>query len=289
MRKVELEQGSPEWLAWRKSVVTATDAPILMGASPYATPYKGWQRKVGLAEEQPFNSAMGRGQRDEPVARQMFIDEYGIDMHPAVIESTLNPFCGASLDGISECGRYLLEIKSNGDHYHNNLSKGIPDFHQMQIQHQLLCTDSAAEMCFYFSYNNGSRICKEIYPDKAWLEEYLEKAKKYWENIVFFEPPAMTLKDYRDMNGIAEWKAAADNYQSLCSEIKKLDEMKEYYKRELTRLSGEESCMGSGVKVIKKVTKGRVDYESIPELLGVNLEQYRKPASSCWMVTVDRK
>ena len=48
---IELEQGSPEWLSWRRTVITATDASVIMGNNPWETPYSCWQRKLGLLEE----------------------------------------------------------------------------------------------------------------------------------------------------------------------------------------------------------------------------------------------
>ena len=37
MRIIDLVQGSPEWLAHRRTVHSASDAPAMMGASPYVT------------------------------------------------------------------------------------------------------------------------------------------------------------------------------------------------------------------------------------------------------------
>ena len=88
MKEIKLEQGSPEWLAWRKTVITATDASIILGNNPWDTPYTCWQRKLGLIEEKKSNEAMERGKRLEPEARAQFMDHYGIYMEPRVVEST---------------------------------------------------------------------------------------------------------------------------------------------------------------------------------------------------------
>src|ERR1700743_3251665 len=119
MKVIELEQGSQEWLSWRKTVITATDCSSIMGNNPWTTAYKCWQRKVGLIEENKSNEAMERGKRLEPEARSQFTQQYGIDMTPVVVESTEYDFLGASLDGISIMGNYLLEIKCGGDKLHN--------------------------------------------------------------------------------------------------------------------------------------------------------------------------
>jgi putative phage-type endonuclease len=287
MRRIEFEQGSEKWLKWRKGLLTATDAPMLMGASPYCTPYQGWQRKTGQLAEQKETETMRRGKRDEPIAREWFIKEYSMEMEPCCIESDIYNFIGASLDGMSKCGKYILEIKSNGDQYHFALDNGIPDFHMMQMQHQFLSTDHTAEMGFYLSYNKGEIIVKEVYPDLEWLESYLVKAKEFWKKIVFFEAPALTNKDYKDMSGQNEWISYANEYRKVCEQIKSLEEKKEGFKREIIKLCGDDSCLGDGMRVLKKMVKGRIDYDSIPELKGVDLEKYRKGPTSFWTVMID--
>ncbi len=288
MRKVNLEQGSQEWLNWRRGRITATDAPALMGISPYCTPYQCHQRKLGLIPEQAKNPAMQRGIDDEPIARALFNHRYGFDMSPCIIESENHPFLGASLDGISECGKYLLEVKSNGDHYHNALnSRGIPQIHMFQMQHALLCTDKTAEMCFYESYNNREIIVKEVLPNLQWMLDYLTKAKEFWKGIVFHEPPPLSSKDYKEMDSI-EWNEKASEYFNLNSQIKTMEERKDKIKKDLIELSGKESSCGAGIKLLKKLVKGRVDYESIPELASIDLNKYRKPSSESWAIMLEK-
>lgn len=283
MRRVQFDQGSDDWLAWRRGLLTATDAAMLLGVSPYVTPFKGWQRKVGEAAEQEVNSAMLQGQRNEPVARKMFIEEYGIEMNPCCIESKIYNFIGASLDGISNCGRYLLEIKSQRP------VDNVPNFHMHQMQHQLLSTDNTAEKCYYVTIWDNKIHTIEVFPDKEWMKNYLPKAREFWSRVVFFDPPAMTNKDYKDMNGKQTWDSYAIEYRKTCEQIKNLEELKENYRKELVNMCGEDSCFGSGIKVLKKLNKGRIDYDSVPELVGIEVEKYRKPSSFSWTIMLDQK
>lgn len=287
MRKVDFEQGSEEWLKWRKGLLTATDAPMLMGVSPYVTPYKGWQRKVGQAQEQVANAAMRRGQYDEPRARAKFIEQFSINMTPCCIESDFYNFLGASLDGISDCGQYLLEIKSQD--IEKIKANGIPEHHMYQMQHQLLCTDNTAKVCFYVSICGDDIHVIEVFPDDEWRKNYLDKAKEFWKSVIFFEPPDMSKKDYKDMSEESLWSFHAVQYKNISEQLKKLEKEKEYYKDELVKLCGDDSCFGSGIKVIKKITKGRIDYDMVPELSGVELDKYRKPSTSSWAIMMDLK
>lgn len=285
MKIIKLEQGSPEWLAWRKTVITATDASILMGNNPWDTPYQCWQRKLGLVPEKTSNEAMERGKRLEPDARAQFIDCFGIDMVPEVVESSEFDFLGASLDGISQLGNTILEIKCGGYKLHDMASRGeIPAYYRDQMQHQLLVT--GAEKCFYYSYNGEDGICIEVLPDPSFRENFMPKAREFWKCVALGEPPALQDKDYRDMSDNPSWKDLASRYQVLCENIKTLEEVKESYRKQLLSLCEDQNCSGQGLRVMKMIMRGRVAYDEIPEIKGVDLDKYRKASVSTWKIMV---
>jgi putative phage-type endonuclease len=285
MKIIELEQGSDEWLAWRRTVITATDCPVIMGSSPWSTAYKIWQRKLGYADEIKSNEAMERGKRLEPEARAQFVQRHGVEMIPVVVESTEYEFLGASLDGFyGECNA-VLEIKCGGTKLHDMARKGeIPAYYQDQMQHQLLVT--RAEKCFYYSYDGTDGICIEVFPDPEFEARFMPKAREFWKCVAFNEPPALQDSDYKDMSEEPLWKRYATEYLKLCEQIKNLEEVKDSYRKELLRLCGDQNCLGEGVRVMKMHMRGRVDYDAIPELLGVNLDRYRKGSTSAWKIMV---
>jgi len=286
MKQIQLEQGTKEWLSWRKTVITATDASIIMGNNPWTTPYKCWQNKLGLVEEQKTNDAMERGKKLEPEARAQFIQRYDLIMEPMVVESTEYEFLGASLDGICLSGRFILEIKCGGAKLHDLAARGeIPAYYLDQMQHQLLVT--RAEKCFYYSYDGKEGICIEVLPDPEFIIRFMPKAREFWRNVAFSEPPAMTNKDYKDMTGRLSWDSFALEYRKTCEQIKNLEDLKESYRKELIKLCGEDSCCGSGIKVLKRIVKGKIDYDSIQVLKEIDLEKHRKPSSSSWMIMLE--
>ena len=283
MKIIKLEQGSQEWLSWRRTVITATDASIIMGNNPWDTPYICWQRKLGLIEEKKPTDLMERGKRLESEARAKFIECYDIDMIPMVVESTEFEFLGASLDGISQGRLYLLEIKCGGSKLHEMASKGIiPEYYRIQMQHQLLVTH--AKKCFYYSYDGEDGICLDVFPDPDFKSEFMPAAREFWRCIAFSEPPALQNSDYKDMSDEPAWKACASEYRKINEEIKNLEEIKDSYRKELLKLCGDQSCLGNGVKVMKSVMRGRIDYDAIPEIKGLNLDIYRKSPTVAWKV-----
>lgn len=285
MKIIDLEQGSDAWLSWRKTVITATDCPIIMGSSPWSSPYRCWQRKLGLVEELKPNDAMERGKRLEPQARAHFIEQHGVNMTPVVVESTEFDILGASLDGLSDCHRYILEIKCGGSTLHKQASEGyIPAYYEHQIQHQLLVT--RAEKAFYYSYDGTDGICIEVLPDPDFVSKFMPKAREFWKCVAFSEPPTLQDSDYKDMSHEPTWKAFATEYRKINEQIKNLEDIKENYRKELLKLCGDQNCLGEGIKVMKTIMRGRVAYDEIPEIKGIDLDKYRKNSTTTWKILV---
>jgi hypothetical protein len=57
-------------------------------------------------------------------------------------------------------------------------------------------------------------------------------------------------------------------------------------RNELIYMAAETNTKGSGISLCQVHRKGNVAYENIPELKGVNLDLYRKPAINNWRITV---
>lgn len=283
MKIIELQQGTAEWLNWRRTVITATEASIILGNNPYETPYNCWQRKMGLIGEKKSNDAMERGKRLEPEARAQFKERYHITMEPAVVESTEFNFLGASLDGIDPWEEKILEVKCGGAKLHNMAERGeIPEYYKDQMQHQLLVT--GAKKCFYYSYDGKDGICIEFYPDPEWKVKFLPKAREFWKCIAFAEPPPLQDKDYKDMSEIPAWREVSLQYQKADDQIKFWEKIKEAHRKDLLNLCGDHNCMGSGIKVMKTTMKGRIAYDEIPEIKDLNLDKYRKAPTTSWKI-----
>jgi len=272
MRIIDLEQGTKEWLSWRKTVITATDCPAILGSSPWVTPFKCWQKKLGLMPEQKGNNAMERGKRLEPIIRDRFIKKFGMNMTPLVVESSEYEFLGASLDGISDCKKYILEIKTGGQDLYRMAMQGfLPLYYLDQIQHQLLVT--GAKKCFYQvgSEDEEKDIVIEVLPDPTFKNRFLPKARSFWKGVAFFESPPLTDSDYKIRDDNLDWK----EYTNICKEIdvqlKTLQDKKDYVRKKLIELCDDQSSMGNGVKVIQDL----------------DLDKYRKNSTTVWKIIID--
>lgn len=69
----------------------------------------------------------------------------------------------------------------------------------------------------------------------------------------------------------AAWKRAAAKWLEAKAAM-------DTAKDKILALGGEESCYGAGVKFLRNLKAGNVEYAKIPELRGVDLDQYRRPS-----------
>ncbi len=288
MKIINVEQGTQQWLDWRKTIITATECPVILGSSPWQSVYQCWQRKLNLIPPQETNKAMEEGKRLEPIARALFIEETGINMAPICVESTVHEFLGASLDGISDCHTYILEIKCGGEKLFNMAEQGIIPSHYMdQMQHQLLVTD--AELCYYYCFYNNQGICIEVKPDPLFYDRFLPKAKEFWRCYIFSEAPPLSKEDYFNMDENTTWYALSNEYQEIDATIKSLEKNKEEIRKKLIDMCDNKNAQGNGLKVMNVMTKGRVAYEEIAELKQVNLDKFRKNSSYSWKIMIAKE
>ena len=186
-----LEQGSEAWLAYRRRKITATDTSALLKINPWSSPQDIYNEKFQLVPPKEVNSRMLEGQLLEPEARALFIDHMKIEMVPAVVESIKYPFMMASLDGISNNRKQILEIKVPSEKSHLAALDGvIAEYYKCQMQKQLLVT--GAEVCYYFSYRP---LCKEpiaiimIWPKLDFHNRIIEAERDFYEDCMLTMTP----------------------------------------------------------------------------------------------------
>lgn len=189
---IDLEQGSQAWLDYRKSKIMATDTPIILGSNPWKTKLELWEEKLGFKPPIEINDAMRRGQELEPEARKLAWKMIYQDFFPNVIEADDDPWLAASLDGISKCGKYILEIKCPKESTHlEAINQAIPEYYLDQMQHQLLVTK--AKMCYYFSYRpeykDQQYAIINVYPDLEKQAKILEKGYEFYQDMQTMNPP----------------------------------------------------------------------------------------------------
>jgi putative phage-type endonuclease len=272
-----LQQGSLEWHDFRQEHIGASDSSVLMGCG-YMSEYQLYENKLGLYEV-PVNDAMRRGSFLEDQARFLYIEKTGVSVEPLCVKSSYYTFMAASLDGISEDRKTLVEIKTGGKKTEDMVKSGkIPDNHFAQCQHQLAVTE-LPEMDYCFFDGIDITLLK-IKRDDAYINKLIQLEQTFWKRVLTFDPPEPDLEEIEDPIFLSEIQI----FKDLQEKLKKSEAEAEAQRQLLISLACNRSVKGNGVTIRKSVRKGTVDYKAIPELEGVDLEKYRKKPSEFWTV-----
>lgn len=192
MKTVDLIQGSPEWHAHRRAHWNASDAPAMMGASPYKTRAQllrelatGIVPEVDAATQARFDA----GHRFEALARPLAEKIVGEDLYPCV---GADGKWSASFDGLTLTGEIAWEHKSvnaemrelirraeegepiNADH--------LPEHYQIQMDHQALVS-GARSVLFMATRWEGDELAEQFW---CWYSPNAERQMRIaagWEQF----------------------------------------------------------------------------------------------------------
>jgi putative phage-type endonuclease len=277
MPRIErLQQNAPEWHRWRMQGIGASDAPVIMGEAPFKTPRKLWSIKTGRAQEEPAGPAARRGRELERCARRAYEQQTGIQVEPLCLVHQEFDWMRASLDGISFDGATLVEIKcplSLRDRVSAEQGR-IPSQYNAQLQHQLEV--SGAERAHYWSFHGGGGTLIEIRPDREYAKRLMEAEAAFWQWVEEDRWPEVTGEEL-DLSADPNWRQAALRYREIRFRLESAAFEQHRLRATLVRMATARRTHGCGVEVLKSSRRGAVDYSTVPELRGVNLEPYRKP------------
>jgi len=277
-----LEQGSAEWHALRKTKITATDASAIMGVNPWKTRLQLYNEKLSDDAPMPPNGRMQRGIDLEPIARSLFNLKTGWKMRPAVI---VKDFMMASLDGRDDSIGCIVEIKCPGDKDHQIALQGrVPEHYYPQLQHQIYV--AGTQIAFYFSFDGIDGVIVRVNRDDEYIDRMIEEEKKFYECLINKTPPE-DLGDGYTVRDDDLWEQCAGKWKAVNARLKELEKMEEDLRNQLVFLSGESNTKGGGISICQIARKGSVDYSKVPQLKGLNLEAYRKPTTSSWRIKCD--
>lgn len=276
---IALEQNTEEWLEFRKTKIGSSDAPIIMGESPWKTPQQLWEEKMGLKQSSYENAAMQRGKQLEAQARKAFELETGLVVWPNVLIHPEHEFIIASLDGITMDGQAAVEIKCPGEKTHQiALNSEIPKHYQIQMQHQLAVT-GLKEM-FYYSYDGQNGITLKVQRDDALIETLLEKEQEFFRCMQESTPLETERSDL-------PWLKFAEEWKDIQRRKKSLKEQEEICRASLIELTDNGPAKGGGIRVTQYSRKGRIAYDKILLLEEMDLEPYRQETVQAWKITVE--
>lgn len=165
MKIINLIQGTPEWHAHRATHLNASDAPAMLGCSPYKTRaqlVRGVATGIGEEHDDATLQRFADGHRYEALARPIAEQIIGEDLYPCV--GTEGKY-SASFDGLTLLEETAFEHKSLNNDLRACMRDegngwGLPKHYQVQMEQQLLVS-GAARVLFMASKWNGDELVEE--------------------------------------------------------------------------------------------------------------------------------
>ncbi|WP_372174348.1 YqaJ viral recombinase family protein [Xanthomonas axonopodis] len=165
MKTINLIQGTPEWHAHRATHLNASEAPAMLGCSPYKTRAQlVREAATGIGEEydEATLQRFADGHRYEALARPLAEEIIGEDLYPCVGEEGKY---SASFDGLTLLEETAFEHKSLNDDLRRVMIDGctgadLPLVYQVQMEHQAMVS-GALRVLFMASKWRGEDLIEE--------------------------------------------------------------------------------------------------------------------------------
>lgn len=196
MQTHTLIQGSPEWMAHRAKYKNASDAPVMLGCSPYKTRQQllkemstGLTAEVDGATQARFDA----GHRFEALARPLAEEIIGDDLAPVVASEGEY---SASFDGLTLMGDVAFEHKTLNNELRNVLAPSfaapdIPKHYRVQMEQQCMVA-GCEKVLFMATQWAGSDLVEErhcwYWPDLALRAEIIAGWKQFAEDLAAYQP-----------------------------------------------------------------------------------------------------
>jgi putative phage-type endonuclease len=194
----ELVQGSPEWHAHRTAHFNASDAPAMMGCSPYKTRSELLHEiATGMVPEPTPDQQrlFAEGHRTEALARPVAEEIVGEDLYPVV--GSLGKY-SASFDGLTMLQAVVSEHKSLNAALRAVMVDGctgadLPLQYRVQLEQQCMVS-GATRALFMASKWQGNTLVEERHcwyePDAELRAQIIAGWEQFEADVAAYVPPA---------------------------------------------------------------------------------------------------
>lgn len=209
MKIHNLVQGSPEWLSYRAQHFNASDAPVMLGCSPYKTRaellrelHTGLAAAVDDATQRVFDA----GHRAEALARPLAEEIIGEELYPITgSEGRLS----ASFDGLTMDESTAWEHKMLNDtlraafrqietiapmHRERAAGRELPVWHRAQMEQQLHVSGAQRVLFTASAWSDDGELIEAAhcwyYPDEELRAEILRGWDQFAADLAAYVPPA---------------------------------------------------------------------------------------------------
>ncbi|EAI9048736.1 hypothetical protein C0T05_07190 [Campylobacter coli] len=274
---IDLEQGSVEWLNFRKGKITASIAASCIGEKgSFLSKEKAKELIQGVYE--PYVSeAMKKGREYEELIRAKMEFIIGKDITPIVIQSLENELFMASLDGIdNEKTIYEFKYSTNNKEYEQVLKFKKPSSkYYAQIQFQLFV--GGFEKCVFAVLNENDDLtyCM-VKSDKEYQDFMLRKIDEFIKDYLVNQK-----NDYKELED-TKAKNLTIEIIRLENMIKPIKEKLESLKKELIALANGEKARCLDITIYPQI-RTTIDYKGFLEQKNITVpkEFYKESISMC--------
>ncbi|ECR4090566.1 lambda-exonuclease family protein [Campylobacter jejuni] len=274
---IDLEQGSVEWLNFRKGKITASIVASCIGEKgAFLSKEKAKELIQGVYE--PYVSeAMKKGREYEELIRAKMEFIIGKDITPIVIQSLENELFMASLDGIdNEKTIYEFKYSTNNKEYEQVLKFKKPSSkYYAQIQFQLFV--GGFEKCVFAVLNENDDLtyCM-VKSDKEYQDFMLRKIDEFIKDYLVNQK-----NDYKELED-TKAKNLTIEIIRLENTIKPIKEKLESLKKELIALANGEKARCLDITIYPQ-SRTTIDYKGFLEQKNITVpkEFYKESTSMC--------
>lgn len=274
MKKIDLEQGSLEWLEYRFSHRNASEAATIMGVDPWTTPRQLWERNRDKSFAK-LNPAMAHGNNMEAAARAKASEVIGEKFEPAIFEEGEY---SASFDGFANNVKVEIKCPYQGVNSQTwrqmqQETNRIPEHYVWQLVHQ--CYVCPTQETYFFVFIDNDTWDMAAFRPSAEQTLALLAA---WDVFCATEPDP----EFRLVDDEATVQLV-NRHAELVAMQKDIDAELKAIKTELEQF--EDNVIVGDTRIQWVERKGNVQYAKVPQLEGVDLDAYRGKGSRYLKIT----
>lgn len=187
-----------DWLEARKRGIGGSDAAAAVGLNPFKSQLELWLEKTGrdalLSKPDPNDTLepVYWGSLLEPIVAAAYTQHTGhrVRRVNAILQHPAHPFMLANLDRevVGVPGVQILECKTAGEFGVRHWKSGVPEYVQLQVQHQLAVAGKPAADVAVLMCGQALEVHR-IERDDALIAQLIELEARFWHYVETDSPP----------------------------------------------------------------------------------------------------
>lgn len=211
-----------QFLAERRTGIGGSDAVVVLGLSPYLTPFQLWSQKLGLTSDVAEDEAewLWWGRKIEPLLMerwQLDTNRIVVPHHNAIhLRHPDADWMTCHLDGeeLDQAGlrKSIVECKNVVVFRASKWVDQPPIEVQVQCQHNMAVAGTDSGVAIALLGGNQMAWC-ELPRNQRFIDGLMEKEFKFWQRVQQDDPPMVVARDSKFLNTL--WTPVAGKVVQL--------------------------------------------------------------------------